>query len=54
MLSAKLLNMVRFLREESDRVIAKFRQKIEDNTAHIKEYGMDLPEIDEWAWKRPV
>ena len=40
--------------EESDRVIAKFRQKIEDNTAHIKEYGMDLPEIDEWAWKRPA
>lgn len=37
--------------EESDRVIAKFRQKIEDNTAYIKENGVDLPEIDDWVWK---
>lgn len=38
--------------EEADRVIAKFRQKIDDNTAYIKEYGVDLPELDQWVWKR--
>lgn len=37
---------------EMDRLIIKYRDKIEDNTAYIKDNGIDMPEIDEWAWSR--
>ena len=32
--------------------MAKYKQKIESNTAYIKVNGIDLPEIDAWIWNR--
>jgi xylulose-5-phosphate/fructose-6-phosphate phosphoketolase len=38
--------------EEAQRIIDKYQAKIDENTAYIKEQGIDLPEIDAWVWKR--
>jgi xylulose-5-phosphate/fructose-6-phosphate phosphoketolase len=38
--------------DESNGLIAKYRGKIEENTAYIKAHGVDLPEIDAWQWNR--
>ena len=39
-------------REQADALIVKYRDKIDHNTSHIKQHGIDLPEIDEWQWNR--
>jgi len=39
-------------REDADGLIAKYRDKIDENTSYIKNKGVDLPEIDAWQWKR--
>ncbi|HSX16932.1 MAG TPA: phosphoketolase family protein [Patescibacteria group bacterium] len=36
--------------EEAQHIIAKYQQKIDENTAYIKEHGVDVPEIDAWVW----
>lgn len=36
--------------EEAQHIIAKYQQKIDDNTAYIKVHGVDVPEIDAWVW----
>jgi xylulose-5-phosphate/fructose-6-phosphate phosphoketolase len=48
----KLAFMGRIDHDEAGRLMDKYRQKIDDNTAYIKEYGVDIPEIDAWEWKR--
>lgn len=48
----RLDDMGRLSPGEADRLISQFQQKIAENTAHIKQYGIDLPEIDEWQWVR--
>jgi xylulose-5-phosphate/fructose-6-phosphate phosphoketolase len=37
--------------EEADNLVIKYRNKIDDNTAYVKQHGLDMPEIDEWQWK---
>ena len=39
-------------REEADGLIVKYRNKIDENIAFIKQHGIDLPEIDSWQWNR--
>ena len=39
-------------REEADGLIVKYRNKIDENIAFIKQNGIDLPEIDSWQWNR--
>jgi xylulose-5-phosphate/fructose-6-phosphate phosphoketolase len=46
----KLAERGRVPRENAEGIIAKFQQKIDENTAYIKEQGIDLPEIDAWVW----
>jgi xylulose-5-phosphate/fructose-6-phosphate phosphoketolase len=48
----KLAFLGKLQHEEAGMLIGKYRQKIEDNTAYIKEHGTDIPEIDAWAWNR--
>jgi len=36
--------------EEAQQIINKYQQKIDINTDYIKEYGVDMPEIDQWQW----
>jgi xylulose-5-phosphate/fructose-6-phosphate phosphoketolase len=36
--------------EEAQHIIAKYQQKIDENTQYIKERGVDVPEIDAWVW----
>jgi xylulose-5-phosphate/fructose-6-phosphate phosphoketolase len=38
--------------EESDFLVAKYCNKIDENTYYIKQNGVDLPEIDNWQWTR--
>jgi xylulose-5-phosphate/fructose-6-phosphate phosphoketolase len=38
--------------ERAGKLIAKYRHKIKANTAFIKEHGVDMPEIEEWVWRR--
>lgn len=38
--------------DEAQALVEKYQQKIEENTAYIKEHGIDLPEIDAWVWNR--
>jgi xylulose-5-phosphate/fructose-6-phosphate phosphoketolase len=42
----------RLPQEEADRIAAKYQQKIDENTAYIKEHGIDMPEIEAWQWTR--
>lgn len=37
--------------EEAQHTIASYHQRIEANTAHIKQHGVDLPEIEGWQWQ---
>jgi xylulose-5-phosphate/fructose-6-phosphate phosphoketolase len=39
-------------REDTDSLVEKYRNKIDQNVFYIKQHGVDLPEIDEWQWKR--
>ncbi len=50
----KLGSSGRLPREEALHIVAKYQQKIDDNTAYIKQNGIDRPEIDEWRWTRPA
>ena len=36
--------------EEAQHIIAKYQQKIDENTEYIKVHGVDMPEIDAWVW----
>jgi xylulose-5-phosphate/fructose-6-phosphate phosphoketolase len=38
--------------EEGRHLIAKYEQKIAENTDYIKVHGVDMPEIDAWQWQR--
>ncbi len=48
----KLADQGRMSGDDAQRLIDKYQQKIDENTAYIKEQGVDLPEIDAWVWKR--
>ena len=48
----KISNSGRLPYEEADHIIKKYQQKVDKNTAYIKEHGVDMPEIDEWVWQR--
>lgn len=48
----KLAFIGKLQHEEAGALIAKYQQKIYDNTAYIKEHGVDIPEIDAWQWNR--
>jgi xylulose-5-phosphate/fructose-6-phosphate phosphoketolase len=39
-------------RDETEQLIIKYRNKIDENIAYIKQHGLDLPEVDEWQWNR--
>lgn len=49
----KLMALRRLNPNTAEQIIAKYQQKIDDNTAYIKQYGVDKPEIDAWQWTRP-
>ena len=38
--------------EEAQQIINKYQQKIDVNTDYIKEYGIDMPEIEDWQWNK--
>lgn len=46
----KLAHYDRITREEARTVIGKYQQMIDENTAYIKQNGIDRPEIDAWVW----
>lgn len=46
----KLVKARRLTQEDAQPIIAKYQQKIDENTDYIKEHGIDVPEIDEWVW----
>ncbi|HLG90924.1 MAG TPA: hypothetical protein VI336_02070, partial [Candidatus Saccharimonadales bacterium] len=36
--------------EEAKHIVAICQQKIDANTAYIKQHGIDMPEIENWQW----
>ena len=48
----KLAFIGRLAHDDAGALIAKYRQKIDENTAYIKGHGVDVPEIDAWQWRR--
>jgi xylulose-5-phosphate/fructose-6-phosphate phosphoketolase len=48
----KLAFMGKLEHDEAGALMAKYRHKIEQNTAYIIENGVDMPEIDTWVWHR--
>ncbi len=38
--------------EDAQNLTVKYRNKIDENTAYIKQHGVDMPEIDAWVWNR--
>jgi xylulose-5-phosphate/fructose-6-phosphate phosphoketolase len=46
----KLARYDRITREQAESVIVKYQQMIDENTAYIKQNGIDQPEIDAWVW----
>jgi xylulose-5-phosphate/fructose-6-phosphate phosphoketolase len=39
-------------KETAENLIIKYRNKIDDSTAYVKQHGVDMPEIDAWRWSR--
>lgn len=37
-------------KDKADEVIKKYQQKIEEHTAYIKQYGVDMDDIENWKW----
>ena len=37
--------------EKAQQITDKYQAKIDENTAYIKEHGVDMPEIDAWVWQ---
>jgi xylulose-5-phosphate/fructose-6-phosphate phosphoketolase len=48
----KLAFVGRLQHDEAGALIAKYREKIDENTAYIKQNGVDILEIDAWEWHR--
>ncbi|HEU4914868.1 MAG TPA: phosphoketolase family protein [Candidatus Saccharimonadales bacterium] len=48
----KLDYIGRMEHEHAAGLMIKYRQKIDENTAYIKDHGVDIPEIDAWEWRR--
>lgn len=48
----RLANEGRIPADEAQALVDKYNQKIDENTAYIKEHGVDIPEIDAWVWNR--
>lgn len=46
----KLLAIEKVPRDIAQDIILKYRKKIDENTAYIKQNGVDMPEIDQWQW----
>jgi xylulose-5-phosphate/fructose-6-phosphate phosphoketolase len=42
----------RIPQDVAQNLIAKYQQKIDENTEYIKANGIDVPEIDAWVWQR--
>jgi phosphoketolase len=42
----------RLPQDQVKHIVAKYQQKIDDNTAYIKVHGIDMPEIEAWQWTR--
>jgi len=36
--------------DKSDEIIDRYKKKLIQHDAHIKEHGVDMPEITEWKW----
>ena len=39
-------------KEQADSLTSTWNAKLEEHTAYIKENGVDMPEIENWTWKR--
>ena len=48
----KIAERGRLPQEDAQHIVSRYQQKIDDNTAYIKEHGIDMPEIDAWQWTR--
>lgn len=48
----KLRQQERISAADAERLTAQFQHKIDENTAYITVHGLDLPEIEEWRWRR--
>lgn len=48
----RLAAMGRISQEQADQLALHYQQKIDENTAYIKANGIDIPEIEDWQWKR--
>ena len=46
----KLSRSGRIPYEEGRHIMAKYQQRIDENTEYIKTHGVDIPEIDAWQW----
>lgn len=47
----KLAAIGRIQPEDAQLIINKYQQKIDVNTDYIKQYSVDMPEIDAWQWQ---
>ncbi len=47
----QLFKQGRIPQTEAQRIITKYHQLIDANTAYIRIHGIDMPEIDEWTWE---
>jgi len=41
-------------KEVSDKFINKLNKKLEEHNKYIKDFGVDLPEIENWIWKKNI
>lgn len=48
----RLRGIDRIAPENAAGLIKKYQDKLAENTAFIKEHGVDMPEIEGWAWRR--
>ncbi len=48
----KLLESDAIDKATSKKIVEKYESKLAENKEYIKKSGVDLPEIDEWTWKR--
>jgi len=50
----RMAEMGRISTDKAHAIVNKYQQKLFDNVDYIKEFGIDTPEIDNWAWKAEI
>ncbi len=50
----KLAHMNRISHAQAGEIVSKYEGKLAENLQYIKDYGIDMPEIENWKWQAEI